>query len=46
MRHFTAKMILTSTEKEEEHEGEIMGTDVERTFIDFAITGRGQGGEG
>jgi hypothetical protein len=32
-------MISTSTEKEEEHEGEIMGTDVERGFIDFARTG-------
>jgi hypothetical protein len=29
-------MISTSTEKEEEHEGEIIGTDVERRFIDFA----------
>jgi hypothetical protein len=46
MRHFIVKMISTSTEKEEEYEGEIMGTDVERGFIDFAFTGRGQGGEG
>jgi hypothetical protein len=29
-------MISTSTEKEEEHEGEFIGTDVEREFIDFA----------
>jgi hypothetical protein len=35
MRHFIVKMISTSTEKEEEYEGEIMGTDVERGFIDF-----------
>ena len=38
-------MISTSTEKEEEHEGEIMGTDAERGFIDFARTGRGQGNQ-
>jgi hypothetical protein len=36
MRHFIVKMISTSTEKEEEHEGELMGTEVERGFIDFA----------
>jgi hypothetical protein len=41
MRHFIVKMISTSTEKEEEHEGELIGTDVERGFIDFARTGRG-----
>jgi hypothetical protein len=39
MRHFIVKMISTSTEKEEEHEDEIMGTDVERGFIDFARIG-------
>jgi hypothetical protein len=43
MRHFIAKMISTSTEKEEEREDELIGTDVERGFIDFARTGRGQG---
>jgi hypothetical protein len=37
-------MISTSTEKEEEHEGEIIGTDVKRGFIDIARAGRGQGG--
>jgi len=36
-------MISTSTEKEEEHEGGIMGTDVERGFIDFARAERRQG---
>jgi hypothetical protein len=36
MRHFIVKMISTSTEKEEEHEGELKGTDVERGFIDLA----------
>ena len=36
MRHFIVKMISTSTENEEEHEGELIGTDVERGFIDFA----------
>jgi hypothetical protein len=44
MRHFIVKMISTSTEKEEEHEGELMGTDVGRGFIDFARAERGQGG--
>jgi hypothetical protein len=39
MRHFIVKMISTSTEKEEEHEGEIMGIDVERGFIDFTRAG-------
>jgi len=39
MRHFIVKMISTSTEKEEEHEGELIGTAVERRFIDFAKTG-------
>jgi hypothetical protein len=39
MGHFIVKMISTSTEKEEEHEGEIMGTDVERGSIDFARVG-------
>jgi len=39
MRHFIVKMIPPSTEKEEEHEGEIMGTAVERGFIDFARAG-------
>jgi hypothetical protein len=29
MHHFIVKMISTSTEKEEEHEGELIGTDVE-----------------
>jgi hypothetical protein len=43
MCHFIVKMISTSTEKEEEHEDEIMGTDVERGFIDFARAARGQG---
>jgi hypothetical protein len=38
MRHFIVKMISTSTENEEEHEGELIGTDVERGFIDFART--------
>jgi hypothetical protein len=32
-------MISTSTEKEEEHEGKLIGTDVERGFIDFARAG-------
>jgi hypothetical protein len=36
-------MISTSTEKEEEHEGELIGTDVERGFIDFARAGRLKG---
>jgi hypothetical protein len=36
-------MISTSTEKEEEHEGELIGTDVERGFIDFARAGRLRG---
>jgi hypothetical protein len=45
MAHFIVKMISTSTEKGEEHEGEIMETDVEREFIDFVETGRGQGSE-
>ena len=45
MRHFIVKMISTSTEKEEEHEGEVIGTDVERGFIGFARAGRGQGDE-
>ena len=44
MRHFIVKMISTSTEKEEEHEGELIGTDVERGFIGFARVERGQGG--
>ena len=44
MGHFIVKMISTSTEKEEEHEGELIGTDVERGFIGFARVGRGQGG--
>jgi hypothetical protein len=35
MRHFIVKMIPTSTEKEEEYEGELIGTDVERGFIDL-----------
>ena len=43
MRHFIVKMISTSTENEEEHEAEIIGTDVERGFIDFGRAGRGQG---
>jgi hypothetical protein len=29
MHHFIVKMISTSTEKEEEHEGKLIGTDVE-----------------
>jgi hypothetical protein len=45
MRHFIVKMISTSTEKGEEHEGEIMGTDAERGFIGFARVERGQGDE-
>jgi len=36
MQYFIAKTISTSTEKEAEHEGELMGTDVEREFIDCA----------
>jgi len=47
MRHFIVKMISTSTEKEkkeEEHGDELIGTDVERGFIDFSRAGRGQGG--
>ena len=36
MHHFIVKMISTSTENEEEHEGELIGTDAERGFIDFA----------
>jgi hypothetical protein len=36
MRHFIVKMISPSTEKEEEHGGELIGTDVERGFIDLA----------
>jgi len=36
MHHFIVKMISTSTENEEEHEGELIGTDVERGFIDFS----------
>jgi hypothetical protein len=43
MRHFIVKTISTSTEKGGEHEGEIIGTDVERGFIDFIRAGRGQG---
>ena len=43
MRHFILKMISTSTEKEAEHGGELIGADVERGFIDFARAGRGQG---
>jgi len=39
MRHFIIKMISTSTEKEEEYEGELIGTDVERGFIDFVRAG-------
>jgi len=35
MHHFIVKMISTSTENEEEHEGELIGTGVERGFIDF-----------
>jgi hypothetical protein len=43
MHHFIVKMISTSTEKEEEHEGELIGTDVERGFIDFAEQEEGRG---
>jgi len=43
MRHFIVKMTSTSTGKEEEQEGELIGTGVERRFIDFGRTGRGQG---
>jgi len=43
MRHFIVKMISTSTEKEEKQEGELIGTDVELGFIDFARAGGGQG---
>ena len=45
MRYFIIKMISTSTEKEEEREDELIGTDVERGFIDFTRTVRCQGGE-
>jgi hypothetical protein len=44
MRHFIVKMISPSTEKEEEHGRDLVGTDVEQGFIDFARAGRGQGG--
>jgi hypothetical protein len=43
MPHFIVRMISTSTEKEEEHEGELIGTDVERGFIDFTRAGRLRG---
>jgi hypothetical protein len=39
MRHFIVRMISTSTEKEEEHEGKLIGTDVERGFIDIVRAG-------
>jgi hypothetical protein len=39
MHHFIVKMISTSTEKEEDHEGELIGTAAERGFIDFARAG-------
>jgi hypothetical protein len=43
MRHFIVKMISTSTGKEEEYEGELIGTDAERGFIDFASRKVGKG---